>query len=284
MLRLSQRGIYMKNPFLAVYAVLGFMLVSFSILAGCTGSFTMPTGAVATPVPTNTPCPYCTPTFTMTPAPPTPTFSPTPNATVTIPMGVVVTGAFDGSVMNIYGYSITITAGTVAISYNHAAYPSATVYLNTPLDGSILLTYLTDQNLGTYTISQYSSATQFTYVPNGLYSLSVSGGFGTASSSMNAPGGITFSANGASVTAAYPGNIDQAQVSESSPTARSTFVSNPAVSVGSPYIYPGSAFPDSPGTYSETYSVGLTVMSFTGTAGAQGTFVGNETLSSNFTR
>lgn len=194
--------------------------------------------------------------------------------------------AFAGDIENLSGFPVpvTLTNNLVEISVNRAAEDTASVTLITPVEGSIPLTWSTDVNMGSYVISQFNSAAQFTYVPNGVYSISVSCSLGTASSTMNAPGQITFNSNGSSVTATYPGNYDSAQVQETSPSPVTTYISATGVNVGSPFSYPGSAYASAPATYVATYSAALTVFSFTGTGSATGSFVGDQVNLSSFTR
>ncbi len=247
---------------------------TYTLTATFTGTSTNTSTATATPTYTNT--------LTNTPNVP-PTATVTPNGT-TIPMGPVVVGAFDGSIINVAGYTVTVSGSEVGLSYNRLADTTASVTLITPSNGSIPLTWTQDINMGTYTLSQYSSGTQFIYTPNAVYSIAVYDTWGNAFSTMNAPGQITFNANGSSVTALYPGNDDQAQVQESAPVPQTIFVSPAGVNVGSPYNYPVTAYPNSPASYTTTYSAGLTITTFTGSPGAWGYFVGNQSLSLSFTR
>jgi hypothetical protein len=205
-------------------------------------------------------------------------------------MGLYVAAAFDGNVINMvvagFSYSVTLTGDEVLICYNDSAVDNATVTLNTPVEGAIPITWVQDMNMGTYTLSQYSSTAAFTYVPNAVYSVSVNTPYGTADASMTSPGVIQFSADGSSVTAVYPGNYDQAQVMRSYPSPVTTFVSTVGVNVGSPYTYPSSAYdtPSSPATFNTTYDAALTVSGFTGTGSATGSFIGTQSLTDTFTR
>ncbi len=281
-----------------------------STLTATTTSTNSPCSACATS--TSTATPSITPTQTATPSP-TLTGSVTPTQTLTAsatstgtllqtstmtptivaaapPMGLYVAAAFDGSVINMivsgFSYSVTLTGDEVVICYNDSAVDNATVTLNTPVEGAIPITWVQDMNMGTYTLSQYSSTAPFTYVPNAVYSVAVGTPYGTADASLTSPGVINFAADGSSVTATYPGNYDQAQVMRSYPSPVTTFVSTTGVNVGSPYTYPSSAYdaPSFPATFNTTYDAGMTVTTFTGTGGASGGFVGTQSLTDTFTR
>lgn len=263
----------------------------------CTPTFT--STPTLTRTPTNTPgpgTPSNTPTRTFTPSPTnttavgTPTFTPTVNATwPPIPMGLYVTAVFTSADMEVIpGFSVTINAVSAFLSINQAGYAGAAITLTTP-SGNIPVTWAQDINTGTYVMSQYINGgfPAFNYVPNGLYSISITNTpLGTAYASMNAPGQITFDATGSTAQAAYPGNYDQAQVMRNSPAPVTTFISPAGVNVGSPYTYPLSAYnsPSYPATFATTYAAALTIYSFTGTGSATGAFVGNQSKSKIFTR
>jgi hypothetical protein len=225
-----------------------------------------------------------TPTATMTattPAGSTPTISPT----LTVPMGLFVAASFVDSQINVLGYSVSTVATLFTISVNHNPEDTATMSITTPSNGTVPLTWLQDANMGTYWVSQYQSSYQYIYTPNAVYSMDITTSLGTAHAVMNAPGGITFSANGASVTALYPGNYDAADVSRISPAPVTTYVS-PGTSIGSPFTFPGSAYssPSYPATFAAAYAAATTVYSFTGTAGAVGAFVGTQVSTGEFSR
>lgn len=254
----------------------------------CTPTFTQTSTNTPGPgTPSNTPTRTFTPSPTSTTSAGTPTFTPTPGGTVTLPMGLYVAANFYGGIINIMSFSMTITGAQVALAYNQGPYAAAAVTLTTPLNGSIALPWVQDIPLGPYTVSQYATGTQFSYVPNAVYSISVlNTPAGTAYSTMNAPGQISFNANGTTASAFYSGNLHQAVVSRTWPSPVTTFVSPAGIDVGSPYNYPATAYnsPSFPATFSTTYSAGLTIPTFTGTAGAIGGFIGVQSLSSEFTR
>jgi hypothetical protein len=207
-------------------------------------------------------------------------------------MGLIVVSSFDYSVINEnilgYSFSVTVCAEMCVLTYNHGAVDGASVTLVTPANGSIPITWASDTTVNSIAYSQYNgSVTYFSYIPNDVYSLNVVTPYGTANASLNAPGDITFSADGSSVTALYAGNSDSASVlliSGMSPVT--TYISPSGVNVGSPFSYPPAAYnaPSYPATFEATYAAGLTVTTFSGTAGAQGGFTGNESLTNAFTR
>jgi hypothetical protein len=199
-----------------------------------------------------------------------------------------VVGTFAGSISDLslligYPYSTTIVNTLVTLSINHTAETTDTITLTTPSNGTLPVTYLQSSTISGVPIAQYATSAQYTYVPGGTYTLSVATSLGTVTSTMSAPGAITFSANGASVTAAYPGNYDSAIVSEFSPSPGVTYQSPVGTDVGSPFTYPVTAF-SSPATFANSYSAAMTVLSFTGPAAVGCAFVGDETSSAYFTR
>jgi hypothetical protein len=158
--------------------------------------------------------------------------------------------------------------------------------LTTPLNGTLPVTYIQSMNMGTYTVSQYATSAQYVYVPNGVYSMAMTTSLGTAYSTMNAPGLITYNANGSSVTATYPGNYHSANVTRLSPAPAVTYDSGPNNDVGNPFNYPATAYnsPSYPAQFTTSFNAAMTVTSFTGTANATGAFVGTQVLMKMFTR
>jgi hypothetical protein len=291
------------------HLLIGFALMFMVLIwpLACTKKFavslpSIPAIPTATFTVTDTPCSGCTPTFTPTTtdtrtptktATPTntvfvpPTLTPTPNPTTTIPMGLFIAASFVGSLTDTgLGYPVTSVLTLVTISVNRASETTATMSLTTPSNGVIPLTYLQSSSLGTYDVSQYGSYTQYDYVPNGLYSFAATTSLGTAYASLNAPGGISYNTNGTSVTATYPGNLDQAGVSRIYPAPVSTYTSPSGVNLGSPFTYPTLAYdsPSYPATFGTFYSASDSVTVFTGTGGAFGALVGEESSGMWFTR
>ena len=234
---------------------------------------------------TNTPTKTNTPTITNTPNG-TPTDTPTVNATFTIPMGIWVAATFAGSINDLSLLAPVTTNGVntlVTLSINHTAETSDAITLTTPSNGAIPVTYFQSSTLSGIPVAQYATTIQYTYVPSGTYSISIATSLGTITSTMAAPGAITFDATGASVTALYPGNYDSAIVTETSPSPGIAYQSPIGVDVGSPFTFPVTAF-SSPATFAENYSAAMTVLSFTGTPAAGCAFVGDLSLSKYFVR
>jgi len=197
----------------------------------------------------------------------TPNLTPTSTPTVTIPMGLWVGGSFSRSYsdMSLLGIG-TFSPVTIlfSLSINHTAETTDAVTLTTPIEGAIAVPYWQNVTLGGVPVAQYASAAMFTYVPNATYSMSVSSSLGTVTSSISAPGGMTFNSNAASVTAAYPGIYDFGIIS-SYPSLTTVYSSYPGPSVGSPFTFPVTAY-SSPGTFYNSYAAAATVTSFSGPA------------------
>jgi hypothetical protein len=181
---------------------------------------------------------------------------------------------------------ITSTLTLIAISVNRNTETTATMSLTTPLNGTIPLTYAQSADFGSYSVSEYGTFTQFTWVPNATYSVAMTTSLGTAYCSVVAPGNITFSANGASVTAGYPGDFHSGAVSRMSPSPASTYQSPVGVNIGSPFTYPGSAYssPSFPAQFGAVYVASRTSAVFTGTAGAFGGVAAIESVTKMVTR
>jgi hypothetical protein len=69
------------------------------------------------------------------------------------------------------------------------------------------------------------------------------------------PGGIVFSNNNGTATAAYDGTYNVGIVSETSPAVLTTYQTATGSSVPNPFTFPTSAFPApaGAGTYTDTY-------------------------------
>jgi hypothetical protein len=222
----------------------------------------------------------CTKTLSVPTLPnPGATATPTVTATPAIPMGLFVGGSFQGLFANtsFYGGGISVTIMTeFDVSINQTAETTDAITLTTPVEGAVPVTYWQTSGSGGVSFARYMTTLQYTYVPNATYSASVSTSLGTVTSTMSAPGSITFSASANSVTAAYPGNYDYGVVQEQSPAVVVTYQSVPGPSVGSPFTFPATAF-SSPAIFGNTYGAALTV-TYTGPAATGSYFAGNQQL------
>jgi len=272
------------------------LTVSPTLTISPTGTLSPVLTSTATATPSRTPTltstvPPATPTRTATRTPTAtnttgipPTFTATPNGT-TIPMGLFVAAVFGSNVTDM-GFPMTVVNTLISISVNRNTETTAAVTLTTPNNGAQPCTYIQSANMGTYWVSQYATSFQYTYVPNGVYSVNLVTSLGTAYSSMNAPGLINFNVNGSSVTATYSGNYHSANVTRMSPVATVTYDSGPNNNVGNPFNYPGSAYssPSLPAQFITTFNAATTITAFSGTAGAFGAFVGTQAHMKMFTR
>jgi len=267
--------------------------------SACTKSYSLGPLAPLPPTPTftNTPCAFCTPTFTATATPTktatptpsdTPTATPTYTTTVTVPMGLYVTGQFEGMGKGL-GAAALANAPLVSISVNHNAETTAAVFFNTPNEGAMPLSFFGSTNYGTYTASSYTfplPPPTYTYIPNGVYFVTMTTSLGTASITVTAPGGIQFSADGSSVTCAYPGNQNVAEVERVSPGFAITYYTPTGTNEVTPLVFPPSAYyaSSTPATFASMYTAGTTVTSFAGTAPATGYIGALEMDLETFTR
>jgi len=259
---MNKKNVYLKRYLLVLLLVIGAVL---PFQWACTGS--------------SNPYVLSVPTYTYNfPPTPTPQYAKPP-------MGLWVVGSFAGSLMDYNNGSgpSTLVNTLFVLSVNQNAETTDGVTLITP-GGSIPASYLFTLNFGTYSMAEYAAYTQYSYVPNGAYSMSVSTSIGTATASMNAPGAISFEATGASVTATYAGNYDSGVVTRIYPSAVTTYVS-PNSSIGSPFVYPLTAYssPSFPATFGTAYSAAITDSSVAGGA-AGSAFVGTEISTKYFTR
>ena len=170
----------------------------------------------------------------------------------------------------------TLVNTLITLSINHTAETTDGVTLTTPIEGAVPCTFTQAATLGGIPMAQYGTAYQYTYVPNGTYSLTVATSIGTVSSTMSAPGAISFDSSGVTATAVYPGNYDSAICTRIYPAPATTFNSG-TTTVGSPFVFPPSTYssPSNPATFGTTYSAAQTVLSFTGPAAVGCAFVGD---------
>lgn len=196
--------------------------------------------------------------------------------------GLWAVGAVVGFTVSVSGVSYAnIGVPMVSLSLNNAAVTNASVYVNIP--SPTKLTYAGSVSYGGYNFAQYNLSlangsfsygtnfpVTFAYQAGSAYSMNVTAGGYTATASLSqAPGGVSFSSNGASVTAAYPGQYDFALVEEYSPKVALTYYPTAATgSIGSPFSFPASAYPaSSPATYYAVYDATAWTTSTSGTGG-----------------
>jgi len=150
------------------------------------------------------------------------------------------------------------------------------------------LTYFGNSSMGSgmgavFTAPGFATCT---YVPGGVYTLSVNTSVGTAFCSLAAPGDIHFSSDGSSVTCLYPGDDNKVVIQEGAPTFAITYSTPASVSEPATLVFPLSAYPtdSSPVTFASTYIASMTVTTFTGTAVAGGYFTSYQEDLEAFTR
>lgn len=205
----------------------------------------------------------------------------------TIPTGNLVVGSILEETMDYPGIGLISTnAAMVLLLTNGAAVTNAGVTLGTP-GGPVLIPYTGSVTANGYGLAGYTS-TGFTYTPGGSYSLAVSFSGGTVTSNpLTAPGGITYSADGSSVTCSNLGNYQVAVVDRMVPNPALTFNATTPGSLGSPFNFPSSAYSSTslPATFYSAYAAGATVYSFSGTSPATGSaFVGMQFYDKEVTR
>lgn len=167
------------------------------------------------------------------------------------------TPVISAGVSEIYWYSATlsrtgeftspINAVDVYFSVNSLAETSDQVVL-TGGNGPLTIAYNQTVTLGGNIYARYYLADGgFQYQAGTLYTLSIQTSVGTSWASITAPGGITYSVNGASVTWQTEGSNDRVYVEDSSYSG--TYDSlNSQPDVDSVFTVPSAAFPSS-GTY-----------------------------------
>jgi hypothetical protein len=109
------------------------------------------------------------------------------------------------------------------------------------------------------------SASSFTYTPGFNYTLTAASSSTTINTSVAAPGGINYNADGSSVTVTDTGSYDVAQVVETSGPNTSANYATIGLPLPTILALPNTAFPDFGATYTETYTAATTVTSFSGT-------------------